>query len=237
MTAYNRDMSTKTSTRPTTSASSPNPTEGGKAPTVSGAAAPSTHVYGVHTQRPLGPHPMPIYLGAQNTPASAPTGRAPASAHDRAPLETEGGSPSSPHRPGSQLPAHRHPETEGGQPHPIQAYNPAALLRHLVLLWALLLGLTLWLGGWQPHTSSALLGWSTGTISVVEGTDGDTGARILSPNDEGVLPAPDTLPVDTVYSPTPDGGQPHPVDRWGTFFEGSGPGGASVTPWSGGCAA
>lgn len=113
---------------------------------------------------------MPIYLGAQNTAAGE--------AHHTSPQDR---------------PAH-HPGPEAG---PTQAYDPAALLRQLLLLLALLLGLTLWLGGWQPHTSDARLGWSHGSISVVEGTDGDTGSRPLSPNDSGVLPAdPGGRPVD-----------------------------------------
>lgn len=111
-------------------------------------------------------------------------------------------------------------------------YNPTELLKALLALLGLLLGLTLWLGGWQPHTSDARLGWSHGSISVVEGTDGDTGAKPSSPNDEGVRPASDLLPVDTVY-PSPGSGR-LPVDHWDTFFEGSGPGGTSVSPWSGG---
>lgn len=116
------------------------------------------------------------------------------------------------------------------------SYNPLALLKALLALLALLLGLTLWLGGWQPHTSDARLGWSHGTIDVIEGTDGDTGARPLSPHDEGVRPAPDTLPkVDTVYTQTDSG--PSPVDHWETFFEGSGPGGASVRQGPAGSAA
>lgn len=116
---------------------------------------------------------------------------------------------------------------------PQPAYNPLALLKALLALLGLLLGLTLALGGWQPHTSDARLGWSTGSINVVEGTDGDTGSRPLSPHDEGVLPAPDTLSkVDTVNTQT--GSEPSPVDHWETFFEGAGPGGASIAPWSGG---
>lgn len=76
-------------------------------------------------------------------------------------------------------------------------YNPAELAKALLALLGLLLGLTLALGGWQPHTSDARLGWSHGSISVVEGTDGDTGSRPLSPNDSGVLPAdPGGRPVD-----------------------------------------
>lgn len=76
-------------------------------------------------------------------------------------------------------------------------YNPAELAKGLLALLVLLLGLTLWLGGWQPHTSDARLGWSHGSIHVVEGTDGDTGSKPLSPNDSGVLPAdPGGRPVD-----------------------------------------
>ena len=105
-------------------------------------------------------------------------------------------------------------------------YNPTELAKALLALLGLLPGLTLALGGWQPHTSDARLGWSHGTISVVEGTDGDTGSRPLPPHDAGVRPAPDTLPVDTVYS----GQGSRPVDLPRTFFEGSGPGGASVNP-------
>ena len=113
-------------------------------------------------------------------------------------------------------------------------YNPTALLKALLALLGLLLGLTLWLGGWQPHTSEARLGWSHGSISVVEGTDGDTGAQPLSPHDEGVLPAPpDPHATLRNVSPEPDNAS-HPVDHWETFFEGSGPGGTSVAPWSGG---
>ena len=80
------------------------------------------------------------------------------------------------------------------QPSP---YNPAELAKALLALLGLLLGLTLWLGGWQPTTSDARLGWSHGTISVTKGTDGDTGAHPLDPNDSGVLPAdPGGRPVD-----------------------------------------
>lgn len=76
-------------------------------------------------------------------------------------------------------------------------YNPTELAKALLALLGLLLGLTLALGGWQPHTSDARLGWSHGPITVVEGTDGDTGSRPLSPNDSGVLPAdPGGRPVD-----------------------------------------
>lgn len=113
-------------------------------------------------------------------------------------------------------------------------YNAPELAKALLALLGLLLGLTLALGGWQPHTSDARLGWSSGTIHVVEGTDGDTGSRPLSPHDEGVLPAPDTLPVDTVYNATNSGRVSRPVDPGETFFEGSGPGGSSLHPLPGG---
>ena len=114
------------------------------------------------------------------------------------------------------------------------AYNPAELAKALLALLGILLGLTLALGGWQPHTSEARLGWSTGSISVVKGTDGDTGSRPLSPHDEGVRPAPDNLPpmsssLSTKMSSSLDT-TPRPVDLPRTFFEGSGPGGASVNP-------
>lgn len=194
MTAYTRGMSTTTDTttdtkpspyhptRPTPSASSPNPTAGGNASALpcwgpgrlqaEGQAAP--HAYGVHTTPAAEPAPMPIYLGAQNTPTPTPE------------AEAEWGLPG----PAASTAPARHDA-------PSSSYDPAALLRHLVLLLALLLGLTLALGGWQPHTSDARLGWSHGTIDVVKGTDGDTGSRPLSPNDSGVLPAdPGGRPVD-----------------------------------------
>ena len=148
MTAYTRDMSTTTDTKP----SPRNPAEVEKAPSL-------PHAYGVHAEGGLHSHPMPIYLGAKNTTV------------------TEGAAAPS----------------EGASP----AYNPAELAKALLALLGLLLGLTLALGGWQPHTSDARLGWSHGSISVVEGTDGDTGSRPLSPNDSGVLPAePLGRPVD-----------------------------------------
>jgi hypothetical protein len=110
------------------------------------------------------------------------------------------------------------------------SYNPTELAKALALLLALLLGLTLWLGGWQPHTSDSLLGWSTGTITVTEGTDGDTGAHPLSPHDEGLRPA---SPNDNAGFGLPEG-RTAPVEMGGVFFEGSGPGGTSIHPWSGG---
>lgn len=159
---------------------------------------------------------MPIYLGAQNTPtpeaAPAPTLEA----------EAEGGLPG----PAASTAPARHDA-------PSSAYDPAALLRQLLLLLALLLGLALWLGGWQPATSSARLGWSHGTIDVVEGTDGDTGSRPLPPHDAGVLPAPDLPPMSSSLSPNMPSHidiPPRPVDLPRAFFEGSGPGGASVNP-------
>lgn len=189
MPAYTRDMSTNHSTRPATSASHPNPTEGGTAPALLWGAHPADPVYGVHIEHAAEPAPMPIYLGAANTPA-----------------------------------------TEGSQHPTTGAYDPGALLRHLVLLWALLLGLTLALGGWQPHTSDARLGWSHGSISVVEGTDGDTGARPLDPHDEGVLPAP---PNATLRSVSPDS-PAAPVEMPGAFFGDTSRLAPSVAPWSGG---
>ena len=76
-------------------------------------------------------------------------------------------------------------------------YNPAELAKALLALLGILLGLALALGGWQPHTSDARLGWSHGSISVTAGTDGDTGSRPLPPHDAGVLPAnPGGRPVD-----------------------------------------
>lgn len=119
-------------------------------------------------------------------------------------------------------------------------YNPAELAKALLALLGILLGLTLWLGGYRPGLSDARLGWSHGSISVIKGTDGDTGAHPLDPYDEGVRPAPDTPPVSSSLSngmSSSPGTTDHPVDHWETFFEGSGPGGASVRPGSGGCAA
>lgn len=177
------------STAPTPSASHHNPAEGEKAP----ALSTRPHAYGVHPPRPVTSHPMPIYLGAQNTAATRPP-----AAGTPAPIEP---------RPRTR------PRTEAG---PSQAYDPAALLRQLVLLLALLLGLTLWLGGWQPGQSDARLGWSHGSIHVVEGTDGDTGSRPLSPNDSGVLPAdPGGRPVDLPKAYLGDGSRFAPgVSPW-----------------------
>lgn len=189
------------STEPPTSASPHNPTEEEKALPTIGRPENLPHVYGVHPQAAGTSHPMPIYLGAQNTTSAA-----------------------APHTAPKARPAQAY----------AQAYDPAALLRHLILLWALLLGLTLWLGGWQPHTSDARLGWSTGTIHVVEGTDGDTGSKPASPNDEGLRPASDLPPVDTVYPSTSSDIPARPVEMGRTFFEGSGPAGVSISPWSGG---
>lgn len=194
MLAYTRGMSTTTPANP----SHPNATEG--------EMAPSPPMRTVYTSRGGRSHPMPIYLGAKNTPTAGPLAPAPTPA---------------PTRP-SEAPLTHH-KTEAGS---TQAYDPASLLRQLLALLGVLLGLTLWLGGWQPHTSDARLGWSHGTIDVVEGTDGDTGSRPLSPNDSGIRPAPNHPPVDTVYS----GQGSRPVDLPRTFFEGSGPGGTSVNP-------
>ena len=119
-------------------------------------------------------------------------------------------------------------------------YNPAELAKALLALLGILLGLTLWLGGYRPDLSDARLGWSHGSISVVKGTDGDTGAHSLDPHDEGVRPAPDTLPVSSsLYNGMPGslGTTDHPVDHWETFFEGSGPGGSSILGRAGGSAA
>lgn len=216
MLAYTRDMSTKEATRPTAQPSSPNPTEGENGPAILAPLEATPHVYGVHTRGPRRPAPMPIYLGAQNTPTHR-AHEAEQAAAEQAPLGPQ---------------AHPSPARHDA---PSSAYDPAALLRHLVLLLALLLGLTLWLGGWQPHTSDARLGWSHGTISVVEGTDGDTGAHPLSPHDEGVRPS---VPNATLRSVSPEPGEAAlPVDHWETFFEGSGPGGASILGQSGGSAA
>ena len=99
-------------------------------------------------------------------------------------------------------------------------YNATELAKALLALLGLLLGLTLALGGWQPHTSDARLGWSHGQIDVVAGTDGDTGSMPLSPNDN----APFRLA----------GTEGTPVDLPRTFFEGSGPGGSSLHPLPGG---
>ena len=123
-----------------------------------------------------------------------------------------------------------HPTRPTPSASPYSPYSPTELLKALLALLGLLLGLTLWLGGWQPHTSSALLGWSHGSISVTEGTDGDTGARPLSPHDEGVLPA---LPNATLRSVSPDS-QVAPVEMGKTFFGDTSRLAPSVQPWSGG---
>ena len=168
-------MSTTTPTIP----SHRNPTELAKALNPRGEVPARPDARGVHSPRPFSAHSMPIYLGARNTPTSAPPTPAPTPA---------------PTRPSKAPLTHPETEVEAG---PTQAYDPAALLRQLLALLGLLLGLTLALGGWQPHTSDAQLGWSHGSISVVKGTDGDTGSRPLSPNDSGVLPAdPGGRPVD-----------------------------------------
>lgn len=119
-------------------------------------------------------------------------------------------------------------------------HNPAELAKALLALLGILLGLTLWLGGYRPGLSDARLGWSTGTISVIKGTDGDTGAHPLDPQDEGVRPAPDTLPVSSSLSNGMSSKlvtSTHPIDHWKTFFEGSGPGGSSILGRPGGSAA
>ena len=177
---------------------------------------------------------MPIYLGAQNTPTTE---------DEQAPLETGGGRPPQgrPHLPGTRGTSATSATSAGsaGSATPAQGpasagpYNPAELLKALLALLGLLLGLTLWLGGWQPHTSEARLGWSHGTIDVIEGTDGDTGSRPLPPHDAGVLPAPDLPPMSSSLSPNMSSSldtAPRPVDLPRAFFEGSGPGGASVNP-------
>lgn len=211
MTAYTRDMSTTTDTKP----SPHNPTELAK-------ALPALHAYGVHLEGGLPSHPMPIYLGAQNTPTTG---------DEQTPSRPEaaarpGADPTPPARGPARPPQRRAPASAG-------PYNPAELLKALLLLLALLLGLALWLGGWQPATSSARLGWSHGTIDVIEGTDGDTGSRPLPPHDAGVLPAPDLPPMSSSLSPKMSSSlvtPPRPVELPRTFFEGSGPGGASVNP-------
>lgn len=215
-------MSTNHSTRPAPSASSPNPTEEMNAnpnPRAAGAVAALPHVYGVHTQGLVEPAPMPIYLGAQNTPTTE--GHPHPAAYDRH-HATSSSSSSTSTSSGEPHPA-SHLEPEGGPlpayRGPSQAYDPAALLRHLLTLLALLLGLTLWLGGWQPHTSDARLGWSHGTIDVIEGTDGDTGARPLPPNDNGGFRL--------------DGSAGRPVEMGKTFFGDTSRLAPSTAPWSG----
>ena len=117
----------------------------------------------------------------------------------------------------------------GGQAGPYYPYDPLALLKQLALLLALLLGLTLWLGGWQPHTSDARLGWSSGNIHVAPGTDGDTGARPLPPHDEGVRPP---IPNATLRSVSP-GQASRPVDLPQVFFGDTSGLAPSVSPHSG----
>ena len=214
MPSYTRGMSTTPtspanptnhSTRPPAQASSPNPSEGGPAPALLEGAHPAPHVYGVHTPRPVEPTPMPIYLGAQNTPTTE---------DEQTPLETRGGRP-------PQGRSH-HPITRAGSATPAQGpasagpYNPAELLKALLALLGLLLGLTLWLGGWQPHTSEARLGWSHGTIQVVEGTDGDTGSQPLPVHDSGAIPAGQAgNPVDLPHTYVGDGSRFAPgISPW-----------------------
>lgn len=115
----------------------------------------------------------------------------PAKNYSGIPTRTEGAATTTPLAPNSDTVCSTGPHTSASP------YNPTELAKALLALLGLLLGLTLALGGWQPHTSDARLGWSHGSISVVEGTDGDTGSRPLSPNDSGVLPAdPGGRPVD-----------------------------------------
>ena len=197
-------MNTNHSTRPAPSASSPNPAPAMNAHPNPSAAGAAPHAYGVHTEAPLALPPMPIYLGAQNTPTTEA---------EQAPLETEGGRPL-PGRTG----------TGTGTP----AYNPTELAKALLALLGILLGLTLALGGWQPHTSEARLGWSHGDIVVKTGTDGDTGSRPLDPADEGVRPAPNP-PVDTVYA-----GQGYrPVDLPHTYVGDGSRFAPGISPWAG----
>lgn len=104
---------------------------------------------------------------------------------------TEGAATPTPLAPNSDAVRSTEPPTSASP------YNPTELAKALLALLGLLLGLTLALGGWQPHTSDSVLGWSHGPISVVKGTDGDTGSRPLPPHDAGVLPAdPGGRPVD-----------------------------------------
>mgnify|MGYP000878955347 CR=1 FL=1 len=115
----------------------------------------------------------------------------PAKNYSGIPTRTEGAATPTTLAPNSDTVCSTEPPTSASP------YNPTELAKALLALLGLLLGLTFALGGWQPHTSDARLGWSHGSISVVEGTDGDTGSRPLSPNDSGVLPAdPGGRPVD-----------------------------------------
>ncbi len=107
-------------------------------------------------------------------------------------------------------------------------YNPAELAKALLALLGILLGLTLWLGGWQPHTSDSVLGWSHGSISVTKGTDGDTGAHPLDPHDEGVRPAPDTLPVSSSLDTSP-----RPVDLPKAYLGDGSRFAPGLSPWVG----
>ena len=109
------------------------------------------------------------------------------------------------------------------------AYNPTELAKALLALLGVLLGLTLALGGWQPHTSGARLGWSTGDIVVTNGTDGDTGSGPLSPHDEGVRPAPDNLPHMSSSLDTPS----RPVDLPKAYLGDSSRFAPGISPWAG----
>lgn len=155
----------------------------------------------------------------------------PAKNYSGIPTRTEGGHTPTPLAPNSDAGCSTEPPTSASP------YNPTELAKALLALLGILLGLTLALGGWQPHTSAARLGWSHGDIVVTNGTDGDTGSRPLPPHDAGVRPAGDTLPVSSSLSTgTPDspGTSPTPIDLGKALFEGGGPGGASSSPWSGG---
>ena len=127
---------------------------------------------------------MPAYTRGVSTTT-------PAKNYSGIPTRTEGAATPAPLAPNSDTGRSTEPPTSASP------YNPTELAKALLALLGLLLGLTLWLGGWQPATSSAKLGWSHGPITVVDGTDGDTGSKPLSPNDSGVLPAdPGGRPVD-----------------------------------------